>query len=37
MPRFFPQSSLLANVTISEGGCRELLQIGKGSLEGLHM
>lgn len=30
-------SSLLANVTISEGGCRELLQIGKGSLEGLHM
>ncbi|GLC41216.1 hypothetical protein PLESTB_001526000 [Pleodorina starrii] len=30
-------TSLLANVTISERGCKDLLQIGKGSMEGLHM
>ncbi|EFJ52357.1 hypothetical protein VOLCADRAFT_103022 [Volvox carteri f. nagariensis] len=30
-------TSLLANATISERGCKDLLQIGKGSMEGLHM
>ncbi|GFR42528.1 hypothetical protein Agub_g3428, partial [Astrephomene gubernaculifera] len=30
-------TSLLANVTISEKGCTDLLQIGQGSMEGLHM
>ncbi|KXZ46514.1 hypothetical protein GPECTOR_43g951 [Gonium pectorale] len=30
-------TGLLANVTISERGCRDLLQIGQGNMEGLHM
>ncbi|KAG2448786.1 hypothetical protein HYH02_006138 [Chlamydomonas schloesseri] len=30
-------TSILANVTISEGGSRHMLQIGQGNMEGLHM
>ncbi|KAG2501293.1 hypothetical protein HYH03_001093 [Edaphochlamys debaryana] len=37
MPHTDLLTSLLANVTLSDQGCRSMLQIGRGPLEGLHM